>query len=79
MDGFSSHDQVLVLASTNRLEMLDSSLLRAGRFDLKIKVPLPNEKEKFNILKHHLSGKKYKISEECLRNAMKKVDKWSGA
>ena len=41
MDGFSSHEHILVIASTNRLQMIDSSLLRAGRFDLKIKVPLP--------------------------------------
>jgi ATP-dependent 26S proteasome regulatory subunit len=43
MDGFSSHEHVLVIASTNRLEMIDPALLRAGRFDLKLKVPLPTE------------------------------------
>ncbi len=42
MDGFGTNDEVLVIASTNRLDMIDKSLLRAGRFDLKLHVPLPN-------------------------------------
>jgi ATP-dependent 26S proteasome regulatory subunit len=54
MDGFSSQNNVLVIGSTNRLEMIDSSLLRAGRFDLKIKIPLPNSDDRFKILKYHL-------------------------
>lgn len=42
MDGFDSSEQVLVIGSTNRLEMVDPSLIRAGRFDVKIYTPLPN-------------------------------------
>jgi ATP-dependent 26S proteasome regulatory subunit len=42
MDGFSSSEMVLVIGSTNKLDLLDQALLRPGRFDLKLKVPLPN-------------------------------------
>ena len=42
MDGFSSNESVLVIGSTNKLDLLDQSLLRPGRFDLKIKINLPN-------------------------------------
>ncbi len=79
MDGFSSQNNVLVIGSTNRLEMIDSSLLRAGRFDLKIKIPLPNSEDRFKILKYHLTSKKHSISDEFLQNVTKKLDNWSGA
>ena len=67
MDGFASHEQVLVIGSTNRIEMIDSSLLRAGRFDLKIRVPLPNPSDRFDILKYHLSTKTHSIDDLFLR------------
>lgn len=79
MDGFSSHEHVLVIASTNRLEMIDPALLRAGRFDLKIKVPLPTETERLRILKHHLQGKRYSLGDEYLKKVVMKLTDWSGA
>ena len=79
MDGFSSQNNVLVIGSTNRLEMIDSSLLRAGRFDLKIKIPLPNSNDRFKILKYHLTSKKHSIRDEFLQNVTKNLDNWSGA
>jgi cell division protease FtsH len=79
MDGFSSHEHVLVIASTNRLEMIDSALLRAGRFDLKIKVPLPNENDRLNILKHHLKGKKHNLTDAYLSKFTSNMINWSGA
>jgi ATP-dependent 26S proteasome regulatory subunit len=42
MDGFSSNEMILVIGSTNKLDFLDQALLRPGRFDLKLKVNLPN-------------------------------------
>jgi len=59
--------------------MIDQSLLRAGRFDLKIKIPLPNEEDRFDILKYHLSSKKYNLSDEYLRKRCRMLEDWSGA
>lgn len=44
---------MLVLAATNRRQAVDPALLRPGRFDVHIQVPLPNEKERQDILKIH--------------------------
>lgn len=41
MDGFSQTDKVVVVAATNRLDLVDSAILRAGRFDLKVQISLP--------------------------------------
>ena len=79
MDGFSSSDHILVIASTNRLEMIDSALLRAGRFDLKIKIPLPTEEERLSILKHHLRGKNHTLTDDFLRKKTRELRHWSGA
>ena len=79
MDGFASHEQVLVIGSTNRLEMIDTSLLRAGRFDLKIMVPLPNRLDRFNILRYHLTSKRHCLSDMYLQRLVDGLDGWSGA
>jgi len=54
MDGFGSHTNVIVLAATNRAEILDKALLRAGRFDRQIYVDLPDVKEREAIFNVHL-------------------------
>ena len=59
MDGFEQTDKVIVLASTNRPDVLDSALLRPGRFDRKIMVDLPDIKERKEILEVHARGKKF--------------------
>jgi len=41
MDGFSQLDKVVVVAATNRPDLVDAAILRAGRFDLKIQINLP--------------------------------------
>lgn len=61
MDGFCSNDSVLVIGSTNKLDLLDQALLRPGRFDLKLKVGLPNEEDRIQIFKHYLENKKHKL------------------
>ena len=43
MDGFRGIENVVVIAATNREQMLDDALIRSGRFDTKIKINLPNE------------------------------------
>ncbi|OHT03505.1 26S protease regulatory subunit 10B A [Tritrichomonas foetus] len=53
MDGFSSTSQVKVIMATNRPDILDPALLRPGRLDRKIEIPLPNEQSRLEILKIH--------------------------
>lgn len=54
MDGFTENTGVLVIAATNRLESLDQALLRPGRFDRKVYVPLPGVRAREDILRVHL-------------------------
>jgi len=54
MDGFGTNLGVIILAATNRADMLDRALLRAGRFDRQINVELPDLKERLEIFKVHL-------------------------
>ena len=58
MDGFDSNSGVIILAATNRADILDKALLRAGRFDRQIHVELPDLKEREEILEVHLRGLK---------------------
>ena len=51
MDGFDSSDQVIVIAATNRMDVLDPALTRPGRFDRQIDVPLPDLQGRYEILK----------------------------
>jgi cell division protease FtsH len=53
MDGFESNDGVILIAATNRPDVLDPALLRPGRFDRRIVVPRPDVKGRFGILKVH--------------------------
>ena len=56
MDGMASKEGVLMLASTNRADILDKALLRPGRFDRHILIDLPNLQERKEIFEKHLSG-----------------------
>ena len=58
MDGFDSNSGVIILAATNRADILDKALLRAGRFDRQIHVDLPDLNERAAIFKVHLKGLK---------------------
>ncbi len=57
MDGFDQSSGIVVLAATNRPETLDPALLRPGRFDRQVTVPLPNQVERAAILAVHAAGK----------------------
>jgi len=59
MDGFDTSDQVIVIAATNREDVLDPALTRPGRFDRRVYVPLPDIKGRLEILKVH--AKKVKL------------------
>ena len=58
MDGFDPTTGVVVIAATNRPETLDPALLRPGRFDRQVEIPLPNLRERAAILAVHAEGKK---------------------
>jgi len=58
MDGFDPDTGIVVLAATNRPEILDPALLRPGRFDRQVTIPLPNAGERAAILAVHCRGKK---------------------
>ncbi|MEE8297985.1 MAG: CDC48 family AAA ATPase [Thermodesulfobacteriota bacterium] len=57
MDGIEDLREVLILAATNRVDIVDPALLRAGRFDIILNFPYPEEKELYEILKIHTRGK----------------------
>ncbi len=58
MDGFGKDDNVVVVAATNRPDVLDSAILRPGRFDRQVTVPRPDLKGRYEILKVHVREKK---------------------
>jgi len=59
MDGFESNSGVLIIAATNKFEVLDEALLRSGRFDRRVFINLPNASDRLKILKLYLKDKKY--------------------
>lgn len=59
MDGFSQNDNVIVMAATNRGDMLDPALVRPGRFDRRVMVSLPDLEERKFIIKIHAKGKPF--------------------
>lgn len=66
MDGFEKTEGIIVIAATNRIDTLDSALLRAGRFDRKVKVALPDIKGREDIAKVHFQDKFENISYSSL-------------
>jgi cell division protease FtsH len=58
MDGFEASEGVVIIAATNRPDVLDPALLRPGRFDRQIVVPLPDLEERLPILQVHCAGKR---------------------
>lgn len=71
MDGFDTDSKVIVMAATNREDMLDSALLRAGRFDRKINVAPPDLKGRTEILAIHSKNKK--LSSDVSLEAIAKI------
>lgn len=68
MDGFDGESGVIVIAATNKIEVLDDALLRAGRFDRRLHVGLPNIEDRKKILELYLKGKKHNIDLQMLVN-----------
>ena len=78
MDGFDSEETIIVLAATNRPEMLDKALLRPGRFDRQITIGLPDINGREAILKIHAKGKKF-AEEVSLRSIAEDTAGFTGA
>jgi len=70
MDGFETGTNVIVLAATNRADVLDPALLRPGRFDRRVNIPLPERKDREAILKVHFEKKP--IDQSVNLNALSK-------
>ncbi|XP_072753325.1 mitochondrial inner membrane m-AAA protease component AFG3L2 [Anoplolepis gracilipes] len=70
MDGFNTTTNVVVLAATNRVDILDKALLRPGRFDRQIFVPAPDIKGRASIFKVHLAPLKTLLDKEQLARKM---------
>ncbi|CAF1055259.1 unnamed protein product [Rotaria magnacalcarata] len=66
LDGFTAHQNVIVLAATNRMDILDSALLRPGRFDRQIYVGLPDIKGRASVFKVHLARLKTSLDKNAL-------------
>ncbi len=78
MDGFGTNSGVILLAATNRADILDKALMRAGRFDRQIEVGLPELKERIEIFEVHL--KKLKLAKDLDRDFLaKQTPGFSGA
>jgi cell division protease FtsH len=79
MDGFSSNNGVIILAATNRADILDRALLRAGRFDRQIHVELPDLEERKAIFLVHMRGLKYDEAGVDVEFLSKQTPGFSGA
>lgn len=78
MDGFTPNDNVAVIAATNRGDLLDSALLRPGRFDRRVVLDMPDKDGRLPILKIHARGKKFEKDIDWERIADRTVG-FSGA
>ncbi len=78
MDGLTGLKNVVVIAATNRPELLDMALMRGGRFDRIIEIPAPEEKTRLEILKIHSKGMPLSKNVD-LADAAKKTDGYTGA
>ena len=78
MDGFEKDTGVIVLAATNRADVLDPALLRPGRFDRRVEIALPERKDRLAILKVHFRNKPA-IESLDLDSLAKKTAGWAGA
>ena len=78
MDGFGANEGIIIIAATNRPDVLDPALLRPGRFDRQITVNLPDVKGRKEILEVHAKGKKFARGVN-LENIAKRTVGFSGA
>jgi len=77
MDGFDNRGDIRIMAATNRVDMLDPALLRPGRFDRLIKIPLPDTEARLAILKIH--SKNMRLSDVSLESIAAMTENSTGA
>ena len=78
MDGFSGNEGIIILAATNRADVLDPALLRPGRFDRQIQVANPDKKARADILRVHARNKKF-APDVNFENIAQRTPGFSGA
>ena len=78
MDGFGANEGIIIIAATNRPDVLDPALLRPGRFDRQVTVSLPDSNEREDILKVHAKNKIF-ADDVNLKNVSKRTPGYSGA
>ena len=78
MDGFGANEGIIIIAATNRPDVLDPALLRPGRFDRQVTVGYPNAQEREEILGVHARNKKF-ANDVNLKNLSKRTPGFSGA
>ena len=78
MDGFGANEGIIIIAATNRPDVLDPALLRPGRFDRQVTVSLPDQKERLAILNVHAKNKVFG-SDVNLENISRRTPGYSGA
>lgn len=78
MDGFSGNEGIIILAATNRADVLDPALLRPGRFDRQIQVANPDKKARAEILRVHARNKKF-APDVNFENVAQRTPGFSGA
>ncbi len=78
MDGFGANEGIIIIAATNRPDVLDPALLRPGRFDRQVTVSLPDQKERLAVLNVHAKNKVFG-SDVNLENISKRTPGYSGA
>lgn len=78
MDGLEELEGVIILAATNRIDIIDPALLRAGRFDLLIELPLPDEEARREILSVH-TRKKPLAKDVSIKECAKETEGFTGA
>lgn len=82
MDGFFPNEKVLIVAATNRIDLVDHAILRAGRFDLKIFIPPPDLEQRKGIFRKILLKKTKELStvdDDTINYIAKNSENWCGA
>ncbi|RCH95460.1 Spermatoproteinsis associated protein 5 [Rhizopus azygosporus] len=79
LDNNNAQIDLLVIAATNRIETMDPAVLRPGRFDERIHIPLPDSTQRLQIIKGISSKMPISLNDQEINELVQQTDKWSGA